>query len=474
VAVDRTLRDSLSVLMQSAGRVVGGDDVIPVAALVITDARAGAKPAVAGLRARTRSDAAIIVVLAASAPTSEVHAAYEAGAVLCLRSPVDEHQLLAAIGSAIDLHTAKVHADDLMRQLDVQAHLASLGRVTAGFTHEVSNPLTVLTANLETVSENATRLLEARDLLVAIEQSGPSSTMRLVRECLSHMSSARAVRSALDDMGTALQRINGVLETARALAQGSPSGCIEDVDLISLARDVRRWASSELKGVEVQELIDEPIDEPITARADPRLLRQIVLNLVTNAAHAVRKLPSPRVRLHVYGLNETASCRYATMAPASPPKSVTGSSSPSSRRVGARAAPGSASLSAESTPRRCKRSSLCGPRPVEVHAFASTFHGQRHSANGRRSRKYMRCRTEIETEVIDVIRRQLQASGKQLDAWTRFVDDLGADSLAVVELTLVFEETFDIEIPDEEANRIRTVRDATTAVEKYIRARLRG
>ena len=86
----------------------------------------------------------------------------------------------------------------------------------------------------------------------------------------------------------------------------------------------------------------------------------------------------------------------------------------------------------------------------------------------------MRCRTEIETEVIDVIRRQLQASGKQLDAWTRFVDDLGADSLAVVELTLVFEETFDIEIPDEEANRIRTVRDATTAVEKYIRARLRG
>jgi acyl carrier protein len=51
------------------------------------------------------------------------------------------------------------------------------------------------------------------------------------------------------------------------------------------------------------------------------------------------------------------------------------------------------------------------------------------------------------------------------------VDDLGADSLAVTELTIVFEETFDIEIPDEEADRIRTVRDAVTAVEKYVRMR---
>jgi acyl carrier protein len=54
------------------------------------------------------------------------------------------------------------------------------------------------------------------------------------------------------------------------------------------------------------------------------------------------------------------------------------------------------------------------------------------------------------------------------------VDDLGADSLALIELTLVFEETFDIEIPDEDSDRIRTVRDAITAVEKYFQARARG
>ena len=54
------------------------------------------------------------------------------------------------------------------------------------------------------------------------------------------------------------------------------------------------------------------------------------------------------------------------------------------------------------------------------------------------------------------------------------IDELGADALAVVELTLVFEETFDIEIPDEEADKIRTVRDAVAAVESHIPARPPG
>jgi acyl carrier protein len=86
----------------------------------------------------------------------------------------------------------------------------------------------------------------------------------------------------------------------------------------------------------------------------------------------------------------------------------------------------------------------------------------------------MSASTEIETKVVDVIRHHLHASDRKIDAWTHFVDDLGADSLALIELTLVFEETFDIEIPDEEAGNIRTVRDAITAVEKYVRAQRHG
>jgi acyl carrier protein len=77
---------------------------------------------------------------------------------------------------------------------------------------------------------------------------------------------------------------------------------------------------------------------------------------------------------------------------------------------------------------------------------------------------------EIGTRVIEVIRRHLHAPDKHVDAQTRLIDDLGADSLALVEMTLVFEETFDIDIPDEEAERIRTVHDAIVSVEKSLRA----
>jgi acyl carrier protein len=78
---------------------------------------------------------------------------------------------------------------------------------------------------------------------------------------------------------------------------------------------------------------------------------------------------------------------------------------------------------------------------------------------------------DIQGQVIDVIRRELQLVGRQIDVRTR-LDHLGADSLALVKLTLTLEEAFDIEIPDEEADRIRTVQDAVSAVERHARAPL--
>jgi acyl carrier protein len=48
-----------------------------------------------------------------------------------------------------------------------------------------------------------------------------------------------------------------------------------------------------------------------------------------------------------------------------------------------------------------------------------------------------------------------------------FIDDLGADSLDTVELVMAFEEAFDIEIPDEEAEKIRTVKDAVDYISKH-------
>ncbi len=300
---DPKLRDSLSVLLQGAGRMAGGDNLVPAAAVVITDAGAGVRRTMTSLRATARKDAGIIVILCPSEPDAEVDAAYETGALLCLRAPVNQHLLLAAIGSAIDLLTAKVHADDLTRQLDVQSHLASLGRVTAGFTHEVSNPLAVLVTNFAMIRDDVESLLQARDLLaVALEHGAPSGVKTRAAERLSRMQSAQDVRGALSDMAVAFERINAVLATVRALSRAEPGTHIQEVHLASVVRDVRRWAALELKGIEVE----ERIDEPISARADPRLLGQVVLNLVANAAHAACKLPSPRVRLHVYGSTEAA------------------------------------------------------------------------------------------------------------------------------------------------------------------------
>ena len=54
----------------------------------------------------------------------------------------------------------------------------------------------------------------------------------------------------------------------------------------------------------------------------------------------------------------------------------------------------------------------------------------------------------------------------QIDA--TFIDDLGADSLDIVELIMAFEEEFDIEIPDDAAEKIKTVRDAVDYIEKQI------
>ena len=58
----------------------------------------------------------------------------------------------------------------------------------------------------------------------------------------------------------------------------------------------------------------------------------------------------------------------------------------------------------------------------------------------------------------------------EVTASASFQDDLGADSLDIVELVMAFEEAFDIEIPDEDAEKIRTVQDAVDYIGKHAKA----
>ncbi len=71
----------------------------------------------------------------------------------------------------------------------------------------------------------------------------------------------------------------------------------------------------------------------------------------------------------------------------------------------------------------------------------------------------------VEQKVKQIIVEQLGVDEGQVDSTASFVDDLGADSLDIVELVMAFEEAFDLDIPDEDAEKIKTVKDAVDYIE---------
>jgi len=71
----------------------------------------------------------------------------------------------------------------------------------------------------------------------------------------------------------------------------------------------------------------------------------------------------------------------------------------------------------------------------------------------------------IENKVKEIITKQLGVKIEQITKETSFINDLGADSLDTVELIMEFEDAFDMNIPDEEAEKIRTVGDAIKYIE---------
>ncbi len=70
--------------------------------------------------------------------------------------------------------------------------------------------------------------------------------------------------------------------------------------------------------------------------------------------------------------------------------------------------------------------------------------------------------------VIDIVAEELAVDRDEITEDSSFIEDLGADSLDVVELVMAFEEEFDVEIPDEDAEDIRTVDDAVNYLEEIL------
>ena len=74
----------------------------------------------------------------------------------------------------------------------------------------------------------------------------------------------------------------------------------------------------------------------------------------------------------------------------------------------------------------------------------------------------------VEDKVKEIIIEQLGVEEDDVTPAAKFIEDLGADSLDTVELVMALEEHFDIQIPDEDAEKITTVKQATEYIEKHL------
>ncbi len=74
----------------------------------------------------------------------------------------------------------------------------------------------------------------------------------------------------------------------------------------------------------------------------------------------------------------------------------------------------------------------------------------------------------VEQRVIDIIVEQLKVSPEEVTLEASFIDDLGADSLDLVELIMAMEEEFGLEISDEDAEKIQTVQDAVNYITEHM------
>jgi acyl carrier protein len=76
----------------------------------------------------------------------------------------------------------------------------------------------------------------------------------------------------------------------------------------------------------------------------------------------------------------------------------------------------------------------------------------------------------LEERVTDIIVEHLNVAREEVVPEASFVDDLGADSLDIVELVMAMEEEFDVEIPDDDAEKIQTIGDAIAYLKEKLEA----
>src|SRR5947209_8928226 len=111
----------------------------------------------------------------------------------------------------------------------------------------------------------------------------------------------------------------------------------------------------------------------------------------------------------------------------------------------------------------------------QLRNFGQFFYVRCGSLWGKRcapTQKFFMADKTIEEKVKDIIVEQLGVNPEQVTPQASFIEDLGADSLDIVELVMAFEEEFSVEVPDEDAEKLQTVGDVINYIKE--RAKTQG
>lgn len=262
------------------------------AVMVVADASRDVRTQLASFRKIARPDAAVLLVGVES--PDQVREAHAAGAFACLRVPLVVEEFTSLVKTALDARSTRDRVAALTEKLDLETHLASIGRISAGLAHEISSPLLTATMNLEAFEASVKALVASVQKLVVASPMDLARARANVAHDLEDLE-AEGLGEALPGARAAHDRLKAIVHDMRGLMQRDRDAKREPIDLAVALHEARRLASAELVGVEVSIL-----EEPAVAFADRSLLVQILQNLLTNAAQAAKALSSPQVRLHSY------------------------------------------------------------------------------------------------------------------------------------------------------------------------------
>lgn len=266
-----SLRTAVGRMLSSVGVATAGPDAMSDALTIVASVHPTTNDVgerLGQLRALARPDAAIVLLIE-DARNDDVVAAHRAGAVAGLRVPLVEDELLAVVRRCVADHTLRDQVADLSRQLDHHTHLASLGRVAAGLSHELGNPLAVARLTFE----------EIRSLLDPASANAP----------------------AVAELGASLRRMGEILRVVGDLVAPAARRQLTPIALAPVVRRVLGWNQLDDIDVEVNE------ETEVVALGDETLIEQILTNLTANAAVAARRLVSPRIRYHLYYTGQLAT-----------------------------------------------------------------------------------------------------------------------------------------------------------------------